>query len=88
MSKPNPAFFDHVVGAAPCDAGQVLHVGDRLDDDIRPAGVRGLRTALTRRGPWGMIQQNDEAAATVPTLRIDSLGELPDLIEKFNATSH
>lgn len=87
VSKPDPAFFDHVVREAPCAAHEVLYVGDRLDNDIRPAVARSLHTALIRRGPWGVIQQDDPAASTVPTLRIDSLDELPALIDQFNATS-
>ncbi len=87
VSKPDPAFFDHVVRGAPCAAGEILYVGDRLDNDVRPAAGRGLATALIRRGPWGVIQQHDPAAATVPTFRIDSLGELPALIDEFNGSS-
>jgi HAD superfamily hydrolase (TIGR01549 family) len=37
VSKPDPRFFEHVVGSAPFDAGEILYVGDRLDNDIRPA---------------------------------------------------
>lgn len=80
VSKPDPAFFDHVIAAAPCAAERILYVGDRLDNDIRPAAARGLQTALIRRGPWGVIQQHDPDADRVPTLRIDSLAELADLI--------
>lgn len=80
VSKPDPAFFDHVIAAAPCPAERILYVGDRLDNDILPAAARGLHTALIRRGPWGVIQQRDPDAEHVPTLRIDSLAELPVLI--------
>jgi len=80
VSKPDPAFFDHVIDAAPCAPDRILYVGDRLDNDIRPAASRGLRTALIRRGPWGLIQQHDPDADRVPTVRIDSLAELPVLI--------
>ena len=85
VSKPDPQFFRHVVDAAPCEAGQVLYVGDRLDNDIRPAAQMGLQTALIRRGPWGIIQQDDPDADRVPTMRIDSLAELPGRIAEFNA---
>ncbi len=65
----------------------ILYVGDRLDNDIRPAAELGLRTALIRRGPWGIIQQNDPEADRVPTMRIDSLVELPGKIAAFNAAT-
>lgn len=37
VEKPSPAFFARVVEEAGCAAGSVLYVGDRLDNDIRPA---------------------------------------------------
>ena len=43
-----------------------------------------LRTALIKRGPWAMIWQDDPEASRVPTLRIDSLAELPGKIAAFN----
>ena len=45
----------------------------------------GLRTALIKRGPWAVIWQDDPDASRVPTLRIDSLAELPGRIAAFNA---
>lgn len=80
VEKPSVAFFERVVREAPGEAGEILYVGDRLDNDIRPAAQAGLRTALIRRGPWGVIQQHDTDADRVPTFRIDGLAELPGLI--------
>jgi FMN phosphatase YigB (HAD superfamily) len=54
-------------------------------NDIRPAAGLGLRTALIRRGPWGIIQLDDPDGDRVPTMRIDSLAELPGRIAAFNA---
>jgi HAD superfamily hydrolase (TIGR01549 family) len=84
-SKPDVAFFEHVIEATPAEPGEILYVGDRLDNDIRPAVQAGLLTALIRRGPWGTIQQDDPEAAAITTMRIDSLAELPEKITKFNA---
>jgi len=85
VTKPDPGFFRRVAGAAPCAAGEILYVGDRLDNDIRPASEVGLRTALIRRGPWGIIQEHDAQADQVATMRIRSLRELPAEIGTFNA---
>jgi FMN phosphatase YigB (HAD superfamily) len=60
-----------------------LYVGDRLDNDIVPAARAGLRTALVNRGPWAVIWRDDPAARQVPTLRVDSLAELPARIAAF-----
>jgi FMN phosphatase YigB (HAD superfamily) len=72
---------------APCAADEILYVGDRLDNDIRPAAAAGLRTALIRRGPWAVIQQHDPDTATIPSMRLDSLAELPGLLAGVTATS-
>lgn len=87
VAKPDPAFFDYVAAHAPCAASEILYVGDRLDNDIRPAAARGLQTALIRRGPWGVIQQHDPDADRVATMRIDSLSELPALVGTVNPRS-
>jgi HAD superfamily hydrolase (TIGR01549 family) len=84
-SKPDVKFFEHVIEAAPAEADEILYVGDRLDNDIRPAAEAGLLTALIRRGPWGTIQQHDPAADAITTMRIDSLAELPGRVAAFNA---
>jgi FMN phosphatase YigB (HAD superfamily) len=64
-----------------------LYVGDRLDNDIRPAADLGLKTALIRRGPWALIQRDDPDADRVPTMRIDSLGELPGKIAALKSST-
>ncbi|MCY7341262.1 MAG: HAD family hydrolase [Pseudonocardia sp.] len=87
VTKPDPTFFDCVVREAQCAAGEVLYVGDRLDNDIRPAASRGLRTALIRRGPWGVIQRDEAEARSLPTFRIDSLRELAGIVDEFNRTA-
>ncbi|WP_129840896.1 HAD family hydrolase [Streptomyces sp. RFCAC02] len=88
VSKPDPAFFRRAVDTAPVDARELLYVGDRLDNDVLPAAAAGMRTALIRRGPWGVIQQHNPATSRA-TMRIDGLHELPERIAKFNAeTAH
>ncbi|MEU7883766.1 HAD family hydrolase [Microbispora bryophytorum] len=83
VEKPDVSFFDRVVAEAGCPAESVLYVGDRLDNDIRPAQKAGLRTALVRRGPWGHVLR-DEPAARACLFHVDSLAELPALIRKHN----
>jgi HAD superfamily hydrolase (TIGR01662 family) len=87
VSKPDPAFFRSLIGSVPNEPGEILYVGDRLDNDIQPAAQAGMKTALIRRGPWGTIQEHDPAAG-VATIRIDSMRELPEQIAAFNAVAH
>ncbi|MFE9173569.1 HAD family hydrolase [Streptomyces kebangsaanensis] len=84
-SKPDPLFFERVADFVPFPVGDILYVGDRVDNDIRPAGVAGMATALVHRGPWATIQWRDPEATRLPTFRIESLAELPGRIQEFNA---
>lgn len=83
-SKPDPEFFVRVAAVVPHEPGEILYVGDRVDNDLRPAVAAGMQTALIRRGPWGTIQWNTAEARSLPTFRIESLTELPDYITTFN----
>lgn len=60
--KPSPEFFKQVGAAVPFEAGEILYVGDRCDNDIAPALQAGMETALVRRGPWAAIQWNSPEA--------------------------
>ena len=83
-SKPDRAFFDRVAEVVPAEVDEMLYVGDRVDNDIRPAVAAGMHTALVRRGPWATIQWGSEEAEKLPTFRVESLLELSGLIKEFN----
>ncbi|MBC2869513.1 HAD family hydrolase [Streptomyces mexicanus] len=83
-SKPDRAFFDRVAEVVPAERHEMLYVGDRVDNDVRPARGAGMHTALVHRGPWATIQWNSENARKLPTFRIESLLELSGLIRSFN----
>ncbi|MEU0671376.1 HAD family hydrolase [Streptomyces sp. NPDC006172] len=87
-SKPDRAFFDRVAEVVPAAVDEMLYVGDRIDNDIRPAREAGMHTALVHRGPWATIQWHTEEAEKLPTFRVESLLELPSLIRDFNARGH
>ncbi|GAA2359463.1 hypothetical protein Cme02nite_35990 [Catellatospora methionotrophica] len=83
-TKPAPAFFEHVIRVGGGDASSILYVGDRPDNDVRPAVAAGLKTCLIRRGPWGHILDLPEVAAA-SLFRIAALDELPGLVARHNA---
>ncbi|PBC86134.1 MULTISPECIES: HAD family hydrolase [unclassified Streptomyces] len=83
-SKPDRLFFERVADVVPFANDQILYVGDRVDNDLRPAVAAGMHTALVHRGPWATIQWNTVEARELPTFRIESLMELPEAITKFN----
>lgn len=85
--KPDPEFFKRVAAVVPFDGDKILYVGDRCDNDIRPAVEAGMHTALVRRGPWATIQWNSSEARELPRFRIGSLLELSGLIVDFNGSA-
>ncbi|OLR89540.1 HAD family hydrolase [Actinokineospora bangkokensis] len=81
--KPSLAFFERAIAEAGVPAASLLYVGDRLDNDVRPAQQLGIATALLRRGPWGHILSDAEVEARC-LFKLDSLAELPELVAKHN----
>ncbi|PRY02094.1 HAD family hydrolase [Allonocardiopsis opalescens] len=84
VAKPDPAFFAKVAEAAGRPPGQILYVGDRVDNDVVAAADAGMRTALLRRGPFGYLHAERPEAARADAV-IDGLGELPGLVARLNA---
>jgi HAD superfamily hydrolase (TIGR01549 family) len=76
VRKPDPRFFELVVGLAGCEPAEVAYVGDRVDYDVLPAAAAGLVAVHVRRGPWGMIQRTPAQAA----IGVDELVSLPDAL--------
>ena len=75
VRKPDPRFFERVVELAECAPGELVYVGDRVDNDVLPALAAGLVAVHVRRGPWGRLQTTPEGV-----LSIESLDELPDAL--------
>ena len=73
VEKPDPAFFAKVAEAAGAPSHAIAYVGDRLDNDVRPARRAGMYAVFLRRGPWGMLSRVTDADAD---LRLDTLDGL------------
>lgn len=48
--KPSPEFFHWALDRAGVDASEAVHIGNRLDTDVRPAHELGLGTVWVLRG--------------------------------------
>jgi HAD superfamily hydrolase (TIGR01509 family) len=70
--KPAPEFFARVVQLVGAPAERIAYVGDRVDNDVRPAIAAGMIGVHIRRGPWGYLHEPPPEA-----IRIQSLDELP-----------
>jgi HAD superfamily hydrolase (TIGR01549 family) len=79
LSKPDLAFFARALEllGGP-DPSRVAYVGDRLDNDVRPALAVGMRAVWIRRGPWGVIQELPDDLT--PALVVSSLDDLASRI--------
>jgi FMN phosphatase YigB (HAD superfamily) len=86
LQKPSPEFFARCADEAALAPERILYVGDRIDNDVRPALSFGMQVAFLRRGPWGHIQQDDEALVRC-RFRLDDLAELPGLVAVHNAAA-
>lgn len=84
VAKPELEFFRRVACEAPCRPGEILYVGDRVENDIVPARRAGLRTALLRRGPWGYITGEAHGDGG-PDVKLEGLGELAPWVAAVNA---
>jgi HAD superfamily hydrolase (TIGR01509 family) len=82
VAKPEPEFFARLVKLAGCAPGEIAYVGDRLDNDVLPALAAGMRAVFLRRGPWGIAHARRSEAARADA-RIETLAELPDLLDRL-----
>ena len=79
-AKPSQLFFEQaleLIGSPSPSA--VAYVGDRVDNDVLPATVAGMRAVWIRRGPWGFIERLPEGVN--PALIVGSLTELAERID-------
>jgi FMN phosphatase YigB (HAD superfamily) len=72
VEKPSPAFFTRIASELLLPPAAIAYVGDRVDNDVRPAAAAGMCAVFVRRGPWGWIQcptgSPPDAAFTVEDL--------------------
>lgn len=63
VSKPDAAIFRLALAQAGCAASDAVMIGDRLDNDVRPAKALGFQTLRVLQGP-GRLQHPRDAAET------------------------
>lgn len=79
VAKPSPAFFGRVIESAGVAPGQIVYVGDQIDNDVLPALAAGLLAVRVLRGPWGALIR-DPAAESRCLAVVDDLEELARLL--------
>lgn len=78
VSKPDKEIFLRAVDKANAEIGECVMIGDRLDNDIKPAKDLGIKSVLVRRGVVAPYQEvvSDEF---LPDITVNSLAELLEI---------
>src|SRR5207248_2090284 len=84
VEKPSAGFFQRAIEESGVPAAQVLYVGDRLDNDVRPSLHAGMQAILLRRGPWGLLLADPATEAACVAVLPDLAG-LPELVARHNS---
>jgi beta-phosphoglucomutase-like phosphatase (HAD superfamily) len=77
VSKPSLEIFELALNEASCTPNEAIMVGDRLDNDIIPAQIIGMKTVWIKQG-YGSLG-NIEKLEIKPDFIVDSLEELLEL---------
>lgn len=85
VSKPDLRFFERMAEDLGLGPGEIMYVGDRLDNDVLPAQEFGMHAVFIRRGPWGYLHAAWPEVEQV-RYRVDALTELPKLLDMINQT--
>jgi MIP family channel proteins/HAD superfamily hydrolase (TIGR01549 family) len=83
VMKPDPRIWQYTLHQAGVDPRRAVHVGNRLDSDVRAAKGLGMRTIWLLRGeapPSPTIEQLDEPDAVVT-----NLASVPDVVAGMTA---
>lgn len=79
--KPDPAIFEHALREAGEEPANAVHVGNRLDTDVRGAHRVGIRTVWVLRGEAPPEPTPEQLAE--PNAVISGLDELPGALARL-----
>lgn len=82
LAKPDPAIFAFALREAGCSPAEAVYVGNRLDNDVRPAKAAGLRTVWLLRGEAPARPTRRQLAE--PDAVVSALAELPAALEELD----
>ena len=82
FGKPSPDFFAMALAELGCAPGEAVVVGDDITTDVAGAVAVGASAVLVRTGKFA---GGPPAAAAAPLAVIDSIADLPRLLEEITA---
>jgi HAD superfamily hydrolase (TIGR01549 family) len=80
-SKPDPLFFQIILSHLSIQPDEAIMVGDRLDSDIYPAKLLGIKTIRVLAGPYAL--QEPQTPFHEPDTTISSIADLPQAVERL-----
>lgn len=80
VAKPDQRIFRRALEMAGCQPENAVMVGDRIDNDIRPANELGLLTVQIKRGPAKYAKPSCDAE--IPDYIIYNLREIVEILDK------
>lgn len=84
VDKPKAEFFSKILEMAGLQPEETAYVGDRVDNDVRPAKAAGMTSIFLERGPFGKVHAR-RGDATDADIHVKSLADLPGAFETFRA---
>lgn len=81
VAKPNAAIYETTLAGLNVDANRTLHVGDNLHTDVAGAAAVGMSTVWVRGGIDTPI-----ATEAKPDFSVDSVRELPNIVEQWTGS--
>ena len=82
VEKPDPAFFFAIASRLSLPPEAIAYVGDRVDNDVRPAAAAGMQAIFVRRGPWAWLQAGPGPVAGAAA-SIDDLGNIVAVVRSL-----
>ncbi len=79
IEKPDPAIFQLALERAGCASTEAMMIGDRLDNDIRPAKALGFRTMRILQGTHRLQKPRNDAET--PDATVADLGGIAALLD-------
>src|SRR6185312_7611570 len=86
LFKPDPAIFKLGLSNLGVDASESIFVGDRPDNDVKPAKALGMRTIRFKRGNQ-YVYFNPTTPEMTPDATITTIDELVGAVRKLAANS-
>lgn len=82
VSKPDPLFFQIILDSLEVKSQEAVMIGDRLDYDIYPAKLLGMKAVRVLVGPYAM--QEPQTPFHEPDITITSMAELPEAMGQLD----